>query len=265
MDKDRKPWYDAWRNRADYADTLFKRATGQLPEMECSKAVANILTSHVRTGDKILDVGCGAGHYLRSLRKTLKVPFSYTGADRTEQFLEAARKAWFDTPDTAFRHADIYNLPFADNEFDVVISNDLLYHLPSVVKPLSELIRVAKRFIMVRTLIGERSFRVQEVYSSKFWPGAEDVDPGDEFTDDGVPRSFVHLNIYSKDYFTAVIRRRLPEAPIEYVKDNFFDPNAIERSVSEWQNPNPTRILGGNQVIGYIIVPYHFVKIHKND
>jgi ubiquinone/menaquinone biosynthesis C-methylase UbiE len=231
--------------------------------MECSKAVATILTSYVRGDDKILDVGCGGGHYLRSLRRILQVPFKYTGVDRTPEFLEVAHRAWGGYSDVSFHQADIYSLPFQDNEFDIVICNDLLYHLPSVVKPVSELIRVARRLVMARTLVGARSFRVQEVYSSQFWPGAEDVDPSEEFTDEGEPRSFVYLNTYSKDYLTAIIRRSVPSAHIEYVPDTFFDPGAIERSVSEWKNPNPTRIIGGHQVIGQIIVPYHYVKIHK--
>jgi SAM-dependent methyltransferase len=263
MEKQREPWRDGWRNRSDYAETFYKRALGELPEMECSKAAAELLKPHVRPGDKILDVGCGGGHYLRSFRRVIQIPFSYTGLDATPDFLAVGQKVWAGTNDVAFQPGDIYEMPFRDAEFDIVLCNDVLYHLPSIVRPVSELLRVARKFVQVRTLIGTRSFRIQEVYSSRFFPGAQDIDPSEEFADNGEPRSFAYLNIHSKDYFTSVIRRSCPGAGLEYIKDIFFDPKAIERSSTEWDNPNPTSILDGQQVIGYVIMPYHFVQIRK--
>jgi ubiquinone/menaquinone biosynthesis C-methylase UbiE len=260
----RDAWRDGWRNRDDYADVFYKRSVGGLPEMECSKAAAALVRDRVRGEDSVLDVGCGGGHYLRSLRRLVSARFRYTGVDATPDFLEVARRAWKDEPGVIFREADVYDLPFADAEFDVVMCNNLLYHLPSLVKPLSELVRVARRLVLLRTLIGERSFRVQEVYSSAFFHGS-DVSPENEFTDDGEPRSFAHLNIYSRRYFDAVVKRIAPATTAEYIEDNFFDPAAIEHSgTGEWENPNPTRIVEGRQAIGYIIMPYHFVLIDKS-
>lgn len=231
--------------------------------MESSKAAAALLRDRVASGDALLDVGCGGGHYLRSLRQAIQMPFTYTGVDATPDFLEAARRVWDSTPGVSFDLGDIYNLPFADGQFDVVMCNNVLYHLPSIVRPVAELLRVARRLVLVRTLIGVRSFRVQEVYSSAFFPGS-DVEPAEEFTDEGDPRSFAYLNIYSKHYFTSVVRRADPNAEVEYIEDTFFDPKAIEQSASgEWKNPNPTRVIDGRQVIGYIIMPYHFALISK--
>jgi len=263
MEKQREAWRDGWRNRSDYASTFYKRAVGELPEMECSKAAAELLKPHVRAGDKILDVGCGGGHYLRSFRRVIPVPFSNPGPDATPDLPEAGKKAWGGANNVTFELGDIYDLPFRDSESDVVVCHDLLYHLPSITKPISELLRVAKRLVQLRTLVGSRSFRVQEVYSSKFFPGADDIDPSGEFADNGEPRSFAFLNIHSKDYFASVIERACPGAGVEYIKDSFFDPKAIEASATEWDNPNPTRIVDGQQVIGYVIMPYHFVQIWK--
>ncbi len=85
---------DEWRGRTDYADTFSMRAAGQLPEMESSKAAANLLQKEVVQGDSILDVGCGAGHYLRSLHAQIKVDFQYTGVDATKESVEAAKRVW---------------------------------------------------------------------------------------------------------------------------------------------------------------------------
>jgi len=263
MKPDAEVWRDVWRNRDDYADVLYRRAVGAVPEMESSKAAAALLRDYIKPGDAVLDVGCGGGHYLRSLRRLIEVPFTYTGVDATRDFLDVARLAWKGTPGVVFRQGDIYNLPFETGEFDVVICNNVLYHLPNINRPLAELMRVARRVVIARTLIGDRSFRVQEVFSSAVLPRSE-VPPDDEFTDEGEPRSFDYLNIYSKTYFTAAVRRADPKASVQYIEDKFFDPEAIERSAGEdWKNPNPTRILDGRQVIGYIIVPYHFVIMEK--
>ena len=62
-----------------------------------------LLSDQIRAGDSVLDVGCGGGHYLRSMQRLIQVPFSYVGVDPTEDYLEAAKQAWNDTPDVTFR------------------------------------------------------------------------------------------------------------------------------------------------------------------
>ena len=58
-----------------------------------------------------------------------------------------------------FMQADGENLPFADNEFDYVMSNQVLEHVPNPPRFLAELSRVAKRgFIETPSLIGEYLF-----------------------------------------------------------------------------------------------------------
>ena len=257
-------WRDGWQRRDDYAEVFYKRAVGELPEMESSKAVASLIAQYARPGDSILDVGCGGGHYLRSLRLHLGVPFTYTGVDATQDFLDVAQRAWEGTSNVRFLKGDIYDLPFGDGEFDIVTCNNLLYHLPSIVIPISELVRVARRVVVARTLVGDRSFRIQEILSAATMNGST-IDPKDEFTDDGEPRSFAYLNIYGRAYLGGVLERIAPGCGTEYIEDVFFDPVAIERSASgEWNNPNPTRILGGKQVIGYIVMPYHFLVVKKD-
>ena len=45
--------------------------------------------------------------------------------------------------------ADIYNLPFEENSFEYVVSLDVLNHQKSFQQPLFELIRVAKKTVIV--------------------------------------------------------------------------------------------------------------------
>lgn len=253
---------DEWLRRRDYAETFYKRATGVLPAMESSKAVAALVAREIRAHDSILDVGCGAGHYLRSLVEDVTVPFRYTGLDVTPDFAAAAVRAWRHEPRAAFTIGDVHDLPFADRTFDIVMCNNVLLHLASVVKPVGELLRVAKRLVLVRTLIGDRSFRIQEVYSRAVWPFSE-VAVEDEFSDSGEPVSYGYENIYSRGYFEAVVRRADSHASIEFTEDTFFDPDAINRSAESEGLPHPTRAVSGMQVFGYVVLPWHFVSVRR--
>ena len=250
-----------WERRRDYAEVMYRRATGALPEMECSKAVASLLASELCPGDSVLDVGCGAGHYLRSLRQRVDTSFSYTGVDLTSLFIDAAHRAWPNSSEVTFRVGDIFNLAFADRQFDVVMCNNVLYNLPSIVKPLHELTRVARRVVLLRTLISDRSFRIQEVYSTPTHPFA-DVPVEREFSDDGQPVSFGYLNIYSRGYVADVVRRAAPTAAVEFIEDKFFDGDAINQSAASEGLSNPTRVVDGRQVFGnHIIYPWWFVVV----
>lgn len=256
------PGQDEFVNRQDYAETFFKRATGELPAMESSKAVGALLAHEMRANDSVLDVGCGAGHYLRSLLQSVTVPFEYTGVDITPDFVAAAVRAWRDEPRAAFGIGDIHDLPFPDRAFDIVMCNNVLLHLPGIVKPVRELLRVAKRMVLIRTLIGERSFRIQEVYSKANWPFST-VPVEEEFNDSGEPVSFGFENIYSREYFETVVRRADPQVRVEFAEDTFFDPAAISRSADTEGLPNPTKAINGMQVFGYVILPWYFVTIRR--
>jgi len=251
---------DEWLKRVDYAETFFKRAKGLLPEMESGKAVAHLLAGKIHEGDSLLDVGCGAGHYLRSLLDRIEVSFNYTGVDVTSQFIDAAERAWGGDSRAQFQVGDIFDLPFPDKEFDIVMCNNVLLHLPVVVKPVEELLRVARRFVFIRTLIGEKSFRIQEVFSKATWPFSE-IPVEEEFDDSGEPVSFGFENIYSKEYFESVLRRANPQVDIEFMEDTFFDAEAINRSAETEGLPNATRAINGMQVLGYIIMPWYFVLV----
>tara|TARA_B100000959_G_C14521227_1_gene435522 strand:- start:298 stop:552 length:255 start_codon:yes stop_codon:yes gene_type:complete len=74
-----------WGRKKDkYGELFLKRAVGKLNEMENSKAVAKIIHPLIKNNSKILDAGCGAGHYLRSILKLSNKSFQYYGIDLTQ-------------------------------------------------------------------------------------------------------------------------------------------------------------------------------------
>ena len=98
-----------WDQNQEYGEILFKRAIGDLPEMESAKAIAGMVKELIRPNDLILDVGCGAGHYLRSLRQEITdVPFQYMGIDATASSIKLARKAWSGDHRAKFEVGDVF-------------------------------------------------------------------------------------------------------------------------------------------------------------
>ena len=251
---------DGWRKRwlTDAGDAMrkvyFKRAVGELPEMESSKAAANHVRKYAQPNDQILDVGCGAGHYLRSLQARIELPFSYTGIDATPAFIELAKRAYANQRSVAFRQGDIFSLPLEDSSFDIVMNNNVLLHLPSIEKPVRELCRVSRRRVLIRTLVGDRSFRIQEVHAGR---GAVE-----EFNESGEPQDFNFLSIYSKAYIGRILDNTPRVGSYSIAADTDIDPAHIQASVAEYDNdPTATRMLGNWQCNGYILLPWSFVDI----
>jgi len=94
---------------------------------------------------RILDLGCGTGANLERLLR-LKLPFAeYVGMDLTEEMLEIARRKADGLTNVKFFQGDIHNLPFAEEEFDLVISTWAFEHLAQPERAAREALRVLKR------------------------------------------------------------------------------------------------------------------------
>lgn len=80
---------------------------------------------YVKSGQKILDVGCGNGHIFELL-KDKKV--NYLGVDSSKTLISQARKKY---PRAKFKIADALNLKFPKESFDLISSFAFLHHIPS--------------------------------------------------------------------------------------------------------------------------------------
>lgn len=237
-----------WDRRTDYGELLRRRATGELPEMESAIAAAERAGSLLRKGDHVMDVGAGAGHYLRSLRARAPMPFTYTGVDATVGYVLLARNAWRGTESARFVAGDIYQLPFADRSADLVMCCNVLLHLPSLAQPFRELVRVARRHVLVRTLVGDRGFRIKEI-------------EGDEISEEGEPGAFNWYNIYPRSYVERTLREMPRVRAVEIEPDRAFTTERIEAAALDSEATNATRMVGEWQVNGYVLQPWHFVHV----
>ena len=260
MNTEQQDNWRVWNDEKEYGEVLFKRASGILPEMESSKAAAKIVGSKTRAGDKILDVGCGAGHYLRSLLNELHVPFHYQGLDATQHYVELARKAWgsreFDNLlSHNFSHGDIFKIPFQSSFGEIVMCNNVLLHLPSIEQPIRELVRVASKFVVIRALVGNASFKIKQVREPEV------------YDESGEPVNFHYYNIYSEDYIKSILDGENGIKRVDIYEDQDYNARNIELSQSDHKN-NPkgiTTIVNGMQVNNYIIQPWKFVVIEKEE
>lgn len=103
------------------------------------------LLPRLKSGDTLLDVGCGPGTITADLATRI-TPGRVTALETTEQALDLARaeiaRRGLDTVD--FAVGDVHALDFPDNSFDVVHAHQVLQHVGDPVAALREMRRVTR-------------------------------------------------------------------------------------------------------------------------
>lgn len=106
-------------------------------------------------GKKILEVGIGSGtDFIQWVRAGAKA----YGVDLTEEAVRHAKKRLdiYGLSAEEVRVADVENLPYADDTFDLVYSWGVIHHTPNTIKALEELIRVTRRGGKIKIMIYNR-------------------------------------------------------------------------------------------------------------
>ncbi len=95
---------------------------------------------------RVLEVGCGEGRLADDLVRNVAAPEAFCACD-----LSLERLAPELHPMLEFREASIYDLPFADGSYDLVICCEVLEHLERPELAVAELARVSSRYALVST------------------------------------------------------------------------------------------------------------------
>lgn len=248
-----KTIWQIWNQSRRYGTVLYKRATGKLPEMESSKAMAKIISKYVKKDTLLGDIGCGAGHYLRSFRKKSGPDFRYYGVDATKNYVYLAKKAHKHDKKCNFQVGDIFSLPFSKSFFDITVCCNVLLHLPKIEKALNELIRISKKKVFIRLLAGKRTFIIRDVFPQK---------DGYDINKQGIPKRYCFYNIYSCKYLKNILIKNNKVKGYKLKIEKNFNCKKINASRRDHHGAhNTTRTLAGFQVNGYILQPWMVLEI----
>src|SRR5579872_28199 len=96
--------------------------------------------------ETVLEVGCGEGHLAAHLLAHAPVPSRFVASDADLAALAPGLDPRIET-----RRASVYELPFADESFDLVLCCEVLEHLSEPRRGLAEVARVARCKVIVST------------------------------------------------------------------------------------------------------------------
>ncbi len=89
----------------------------------------------ISPGESVLDCGCGTGSLAITAKRAVGPEGRVEGIDISkDQLGRAKEKAQAEKLDIAFHEGSIDDLPFPDDEFDVIFSTLMLHHVPEKVK-----------------------------------------------------------------------------------------------------------------------------------
>ena len=110
-----------------------------------AEEAAAFLLPELRSGMRLLDVGCGPGSITRGLAERL-APGQVIGLDLSGETLAAARNdaAARGLENLEYREGSVYELPFPDASFDVAYAHQVLQHLRDPAAALREMLRAVR-------------------------------------------------------------------------------------------------------------------------
>ncbi len=97
-----------------------------------------------RTGDRVLDVGCGPGFYVSELLEVVGRDGLLVGVDGSADMLSVAAKRAEGHQNVEFQEADATSLPVADASFDRAIAVQVFEYVGDVAAALAEMRRALR-------------------------------------------------------------------------------------------------------------------------
>jgi ubiquinone/menaquinone biosynthesis C-methylase UbiE len=254
-----------------YSSHNLDRLTGSKPEKESSKAVVKLIEQKLNVGSSILEVGCSSGHLLRTLNKK-NLALNYVGVDIDRYAIKKGNESIANLELSGIKSAQLMesaveDLPFDDNKFDIVVCLNVLEHLHEPKKALKELLRCAKNFVVIRTMVSDQTFIVKEVRNTLHKElGYDHLDlpePKDELDELGNPKVYIYQNVYSKELINGILHEQTDIKAWKIFEDDMFDKEAFDLDNKVSNLPRITKIINGKQVRGLFIDTNYWITVDK--
>lgn len=152
----------------------------------------------------VLELGCGTGLLWRETMRRIPPSWNLTLSDLSPGMLEEARRTLHEVQrPCTFALVDAQQIPFADDSFDVVIANHMLYHVPDVDTALAEIRRVLRP--------AGRCYAVTN--------GSAHLQELDDFLPDSAPRCFGNEYSFSLDNGRDKLARHFASVTLQHYDD----------------------------------------------
>ncbi len=155
-----------------YDHEIFSDMPDELLESFCG--VGNPFSIRkINAGEDVLDIGCGCGFDLIVARNKVGADARVCGVDLTGEMVSKARKNFellgIDDIETHQISSEV--LPFADNSFDVVISNGVINLSPAKAELFAEIYRVLRPGgrLQIADMVMDGKLPPQEAASLESW------------------------------------------------------------------------------------------------
>ena len=248
--EDRNNDWEIWKKNNSIERSI-KRIKKQLPEMEASKQLTNIVKKFYKKNSKILDFGCAAGHFYLSLKK-LDKDINYYGFDSTKKYISYAKKHFKNEKNAKFDVQSLFSMSKKyKKKFDIVFCSNVLHHMPSIDIPLKNIILASKKYCIIRTLVSNNTHLARFYYD-------------DATNKKGELNNFQLQNTYSYNLIKKKIRK-FGKFKVEF-KDDIFDRRKINKEYTEKEKkkyPGLTRFVDGIQIAGSKVFEFKWIIIKK--
>ena len=180
--------FNVWDHSRHVADLYRARIEGRAEEMTCAAQAVDLLAAQLTPGDTVLDIGCGSGYFIHSLRRR-QLDCVYFGVDATDCFIQMGR-AYLPALGVPAENLITARIEDLNLQVDHVVCMNVITNLDNFHRPLERCLHSARKSVILRESLKEGSlYRYVR----------------DDFLDEGVDLK-VHVNAYDRCEVMGFIR-----------------------------------------------------------